>query len=57
MVADPDLSETIRRFPVHLALRPEFCRRRGRNPVIALLMELHRRCGGRRYIPRSLEPA
>ena len=57
MVANPDLSETIRRFPIHLAWRPECRRPRGRNPVIAALMALHRFCGGRRYIPKCLEPA
>lgn len=56
MVPDPDLSETIRRAPLHLAFRPEYVRRRGRNPVIAALMTLHTLRGGRRTIPKCHAP-
>jgi len=57
MVANPDLSESILKFPLHLAFTPEMYRRRGPNPVIAALKHLHSLCGGRQRIPKSLEPA
>jgi hypothetical protein len=57
MVANPDLSETIRTFPLRLCFKPEFQPKRGRNIVLRALMTLHTLCGGRRRIPRALAPA
>lgn len=56
LVADPDLSETIRRFPLRLAFIPAMQEGR-RNLVLRALSRLHRRCGGVRRIPRALAPA
>ncbi|MBW6397456.1 transposase [Roseomonas sp. HJA6] len=55
MVPNPDLSETIRRFPLELAFRPDM-QKRGRNLAIRALMALHRMCGGVKRIPRRLAP-
>jgi hypothetical protein len=55
-VADPALSETIRRFPLKLAFLPAM-QEGGRNLVLRALSRLHRRCGGVRRIPRALAPA
>jgi len=56
LVPDPDLTETIRSFPLRLAFEPEM-QEKGRNLVLQALSRLHRRCGGVRRIPRALAPA
>jgi transposase len=56
MVPNPDLTETIRSFPLRLCFEPEFQTKRG-NIVIRALITLHRLCGGRKHIPRRFAPA